>query len=86
MKLIWTIPFLLFATVAFADDPCEGRNPKFCAPAPGPIIVESIRVKPSGCMTTTHDTVVTQDGKVLYVRKGQCHNSDVSAPPRGDYR
>jgi len=86
MKLLWTIPFLLFATIATAEDPCAGRNPMFCAPAPGPIIVETIRVKPSGCMTTTHDTIVSRDGKILVVRKGRCYNSSATTPRRGDYR
>ena len=69
---------LFLASSAYAGDPCAGRNPAYCQPAPGPIIVESVRVKPRGSITTTHDTIVSQDGRILLVIKGDDHTSSPS--------
>jgi hypothetical protein len=82
IKLIVLIAGLLFAGVAIAEDPCEGRNPKYCTPQPGPIVVEKVRVRPSGSIATTHDTVISQDGRILAVIKGKLNQSGLDSKTR----
>ena len=81
MKIMVVLAFmLLFLSPAKAEDPCAGRNPLYCAPQPGPVIVEKIRTKPSGSITTTTDTVISQDGRALVIIRGRDHNT---RPPLG---
>lgn len=88
MKLL---PILLLSlainAAAYASDPCSGKNPLFCRPAPGPIIIEQVRVKPEGSLTTRTDRVISRDGETLMVIKGKDHNwniGDVKDEPNYD--
>lgn len=45
----------------------------------GPVIIDDVRVKRSGELATVHDTVVSQNGRVLLVVRGDPHLFDVSA-------
>lgn len=87
MRTLPLLLVLLFASPALAEDPCEGRNPLYCAPQPGPLVCGYERVKPEGSIATTSDYVCRRDGQVVFVRKGKDNNWNISdVREREDYR
>lgn len=86
MKVLFVLTFLLFLPLpAGAEDPCAGRNPRFCPPAPAPVICGYERVKPRGSLATTHDYVCRQGDRVLFVRKGRQNHYNINDVRERDY-
>ena len=71
---------------AFGDDPCAGRNPRFChAVDTQPIVCGYIRVRPEGSIATTHDYVCRQGDHIISVRQGRDHNYNIDDVKEREY-
>ena len=45
----------------------------------GPVVIQDVRVRRPGSAFTTTDTVITQDGRVLLVVRGDRHSQNPSS-------